>query len=153
MAIYKNTASQKLAVYAYTASTGASKTGDAAQITAYLSKDWAAAGAVADTNPTELDSTNMPGWYIFDLSQAETNAEVLIFAPVSGTAGVVLDQVQVFTLDAAISTRATQTSVDSLPADVLTAAAAAPIEANIKQVNDVTIQGTGAVGTNEWRKV
>jgi hypothetical protein len=38
-------------------------------------------------------------------------------------------------------------------AAVLAAAVVAPIEANIKQVNDVTIQGTGAVGTDEWRKV
>jgi len=115
MAIYKNVASQKLACYAYTASTGAAKTGDAAQITAYVSKDWAAGAAVTDTNPTELDSTNMPGWYVFDLAQAETNAEVLVFAPKSSTSGVVLDQVQVFTQDATISSRASQTSVDDVP--------------------------------------
>ena len=95
--LYKNTASQKIAVFAYTASTGAAKTGDAAQITAYLSKDWGAAAAVTDTNPTELDATNMPGWYVFDLTQAETNGNVLVFAPKSSTSGVVCDQVQVFT--------------------------------------------------------
>lgn len=104
--IYKNTASQKLAVFAYTASTGAAKTGDAAQITSYVSIDWAAAGAVTDTNPTEMDSTNMPGWYVFDLTQAETNGEVLVFAPKSSTSGVVLDQVQVFTQATATPTAA-----------------------------------------------
>ena len=113
--IYKNITSQKLAVYAYTASTGAAKTGDAANITAFLSKDWGAAAAITDTNPTELDAVNMPGWYVFDLAQAETDAEVLIVAPQSATAGVVLDQVQVFTLDATISSRASQSSVDDVP--------------------------------------
>jgi hypothetical protein len=102
MAILKNTANQKVAVFAYTAATGAAKTGDAANITAYLSKDWGAAAAVTDTNPTEMDATNMPGWYAFDLSQAETNAEVLVLAPKSATAGVVVDQVQVFTQAAAV---------------------------------------------------
>ncbi len=97
MAIYRNVASQKIAVFAYDKTTGAAKTGDAANITAYLSKDWGAAAAVADTNPTEMDATNMPGWYAFDLAQAETNAEVMVIAPKSVTANVVIDQVQVFT--------------------------------------------------------
>jgi len=108
-------ASQKIAVFAYTASTGAAKTGDAAQITAYISKDFAAGAATNDVNPTEMDATNMPGWYVFDLTQAETNAEVIVLAPKSSTSGVVLDQVQVFTQDAAISSRASQTSVDDVP--------------------------------------
>jgi hypothetical protein len=105
MAIYKNASGQKVAVFAYDKTTGAAKTGDAANITAYLSKDFAAAAAVADTNPTELDATNMAGWYVFDLTQAETDAEVLVIAPKSATADIVLEQVQVTTLDAAISSR------------------------------------------------
>jgi len=113
--LYKNVASQKIAVFAYTPADGAAKTGDAAQITAYLSKDFAAGAATNDTNPTELDGTNMPGWYVFDLTQAETNAEVIVLAPKSSTSGVVLDQIQVFTQDAAISSRASQTSVDDVP--------------------------------------
>ncbi len=100
MAIYKNTAGQKIAVFAYTAATGAAKTGDAANITAYLSKDGAAPAAITDTNPAELDATNMPGWYVFDLTQAETDAELLIIAPLSATSGVLLDQLQLFTTTA-----------------------------------------------------
>jgi len=95
--LYKNTAGQKIGVFAYTASTGAAKTGDAANITCYESIGFAAADQLDDVNPTELDATNMPGWYVFDLTQAETNGEVLIFAPKSSTSGVVLDQIQVFT--------------------------------------------------------
>lgn len=95
--LYKNVASQKLAVFAYDKTTGVAKTGDSAQITCYMSKDWGSAAQVTDTNPTELDATNMPGWYVFDLTQAETNAEVLVFAPKSSTSNIILDQVQVFT--------------------------------------------------------
>lgn len=39
-----------------------------------------------------------------------------------------------------------------IAAEVLTQAAAAPISANIKRVNDVAIQGTGVAGSDEWRK-
>lgn len=95
--LYKNVASQKLAVFAYAGASGAPVTGDASNITCYLSADWGVASALTDTNPTELDSTNMPGWYVFDLTQEETNAEVLVFAPRSSTSGVLVDQVQVFT--------------------------------------------------------
>jgi hypothetical protein len=95
--IYKNVAGQKIGVFAYTPADGQPKTGDAANITCYESIGFAAANQLDDVNPTELDATNMPGWYVFDLTQAESNGEVLIFAPGSATAGVVLDQVQVVT--------------------------------------------------------
>jgi hypothetical protein len=150
--IYKNTASQKIAVFAYTAATGAAKTGDAAQITAYISKDWGGAAAITDTNPTELDATNMKGWYVFDLSQAETNAEVLTIAPVSSTSGVVLDQVQVFTQYASISTLATPTNITAaagitLADDAITAGkfdetTAFPLKA--EDANSTYVARTGA---------
>ena len=151
--IYKNVASQKLAVYAYTASTGAAKTGDAANITCYESINWGAADQLDDTNPTELDSTNMPGWYVFDLTQAETNGEVLVFAPKSATSGVVLEQVQVFTLDATISSRASQSSVDDVPTVAELHARTLPsadyFDPATDTVANVTTVGsvTGAVGS------
>lgn len=47
----------------------------------------------------------------------------------------------------------TTSSTDAtVAAAVLAAAAVAPIAANIKQVNDVTVDGTGAVG-DEWGPV
>lgn len=117
--ILKNVASQKFYIFAYTAATGVAKTGDAANITAYLSKDGAAAAQTNDVNSTEMDATNMKGWYAFDAIQAETNAEMLILAPVSATAGVLIDPVQMPTMDATIGSRASQTSVDAgLPATV-----------------------------------
>jgi len=101
MPIYKNVASQKLAVYAYDPTTAAgtdpSKTGDAANITAQISKDGAASAATNDTNPTELDATDHPGVYIFDLTQAETNADLILLSAASATSNILLDPVQVLT--------------------------------------------------------
>jgi hypothetical protein len=37
--------------------------------------------------------------------------------------------------------------------DSLTYSVAGQVDANIQYVNDTLIQGTGAVGTDEWRKV
>lgn len=84
----KNVASQKIALFAFDITTGAAKTGDAANITAYVSKDGGAVTALADTSATEMSSTNAPGWYLFDLAQAETNADILLFTGKSATANV-----------------------------------------------------------------
>lgn len=84
----KNTASQKWIVFAFGgaghASEGQPITGDAAQITANLRLDGGAANAVDDTNPTELED----GYYVFDVTQAETNANLLHISPESSTANV-----------------------------------------------------------------
>jgi hypothetical protein len=84
----KNTASQKIQLFAFTVATGAAKTGDAANITAYVSKDYGAVTVLGDTSATEMDATNAPGWYMFDLTQAETNADTLLFTAKSATSGV-----------------------------------------------------------------
>lgn len=96
MAVYKNRASQKLAVFAVDA-TGAPKTGDAANISAQISLDGAATNATNDAAPTELDATDAPGVYLFDMTQAETNADLMIVAPKSSTSGVVLRPVIIYT--------------------------------------------------------
>ncbi len=84
----KNTSSQKIAVYAYDITTGGAKTGDAANITVYVNKDWGGVNALTDTSATELSSTNAPGWYTFDVSQSETNADVLHFTGKSVTGSI-----------------------------------------------------------------
>lgn len=123
MAIIKNTAGQGLYVYAHDVAADAAKTGDAANITATLSKDGAAGAATNDTNPTEIGG----GVYWFDLTQAESNAGALALVPVSGTADVQIDPVLVLTQEVAIDSRASQTSVDDLPtnSELATALAAA----------------------------
>ena len=94
--LIKNTASQKWRVFAFDRSDGTPKTGDAANITAKISKDHAAAAAVTDTNPTEIED----GYYDFDLTRAETNANILHLLPESSTTDI-----QVIGIPAAIHTR------------------------------------------------
>ncbi len=84
----KNTASQKLEVFAFDYTTGAPKTGDAANITAYVNIDEAGYSALGDTSASEVDSTNKKGLYLVDLAQAETNGTKLGFFAKSSTANV-----------------------------------------------------------------
>lgn len=93
----------------------------------------------------------------------------------AGTAGKIVGD----NLNATVSSRATQTSVDDMPTnaelatalgtaddavlaqvalvkaktDSLTFTVAGNVDANLQYVNDTQIQGTGAVGSDEWRKV
>jgi len=84
MSLQKNVAGQKWIVFASDLTTGAAVTGDAANITANLRRDGAALTAVSDLNPTELEN----GYYVFDLTQAETNADNILITPSSTTADV-----------------------------------------------------------------
>lgn len=86
----KNVASQKLIVFAFTSTTNVEKTGDAANITAYVSKDYGAVTVLGDTSATEMDATNAKGYYLFDLTQAETNADTLLFSAKSATANIIV---------------------------------------------------------------
>lgn len=81
----KNVASQKWIVFAFDETDNTPKTGDAAQITAEISKDGAAGGGnITDTHPTELED----GYYVFDLEQGETNADLLLILPESSTGNI-----------------------------------------------------------------
>lgn len=106
--MFKNVAS-KLAIFAFDTTTGAAKTGDAANLTAYVSKDYGAVTVLGDTSATEMDATNAKGWYLFDLAQAETNADACLFTGKSTTANISLVGQLVFTTPANFSTL----SVDS----------------------------------------
>jgi hypothetical protein len=92
----KNVASQKWTVFAFDRTDNSPQTGDAANITANIKIDGGAAGATNDTNPTELED----GYYEFDLTQAETNGNLLQLFPASGTADI-----QVIGVPGAIYTR------------------------------------------------
>jgi hypothetical protein len=95
--MFKNTAGQKVAVYAY--DLNGPKTGDAANITGKVFLDGAAANAIDDTNPTELDSTNAPGVYVFDLTQAETNGDMIVLQAKSTTVGVQINPIMLYTVN------------------------------------------------------
>ena len=97
MAIYKNVAGQKLAVMAYNTTDGSFVTSDAANITGSISLDGSTSSATSDVNPTEV--AGLEGVYVFDLSQAETNTDLILLSAESTTANVQLDPVQVLTTD------------------------------------------------------
>jgi len=86
----KNTASQKVIVFAFDSTTNLPKTGDAANITAYISKDFGAVTALTDTSATEMDATNAKGYYLFDITQTETNADTIHVTAKSSTANIVV---------------------------------------------------------------
>lgn len=117
--MYKNVVGQKAIVYAYDKTTGLPQTGDAANITAYIAKDGVASAASNDTNPTEIDNTNMPGYYAFDLTQAETNCDHFAMYAVSATPNILVSNVEAYTKPATVDANVTQVSGDSTAADNL----------------------------------
>jgi len=80
----RNTSGQRWRVFAFNVTTNQEVTGDAANITAKLSKDYGTAKELADVNPTETED----GFYLFDLTQSETNAVDLEIYPESSTPDV-----------------------------------------------------------------
>ena len=87
--MFKNTASQKLTVFVFDSTTSLPKTGDAANLTAYRDLDDGGVTVLTDTSATEKDATNAKGYYIFDLTQAETNGDKILFSCKSATANMV----------------------------------------------------------------
>lgn len=119
MAVYKNVASQKIAVFAWDTVNSTEKTGDAANITAQISKDGGATAATDDVNPTELDATDAPGIYIFDVTQAETNADLMILFAKSATSDIKIEPVIIYTQPQTRDVNISQISGDSTAADNL----------------------------------
>lgn len=95
--MFKNTASQKVTVFAFDYTTGAPKTGDAANLTVYVAKDDGSVTVLGDTSATEADATNAKGLYLFDLTQAETNADKLVFSGKSSTSNVTIVPITIYT--------------------------------------------------------
>lgn len=82
----KNVAGQKWVVFAFSRTSGNPITGDAANITANLRIDGGSANPVDDTNPQELSN----GYYYFDISQTESNGDLIVIIPVSATPNVIV---------------------------------------------------------------
>lgn len=103
--MYRNTATT-LKVFAFNRNTAAPVTGDAANITCRFSVDGGARSAIADATPTELED----GFYLFDLTAAETNGATVDYFPESATPNV-----QVICVEHARHTRDTpQTIADAI---------------------------------------
>lgn len=101
--MFKNVAA-KIELYAFNATTGVPVTGDAANITAYVSKDYGACTVLGDITATEKDAVNAKGWYLFDTTAAEANADALLFTGKSATANIVIVGRNVYTRPVNFST-------------------------------------------------
>lgn len=93
----KNVASQHIALFAFDATTGLGKSGDGGNITPYVSKDYGTVTALGTATATEMDSTNAKGWYSFVLTQAETDADALLFTAKSSTSNISIVGQYIFT--------------------------------------------------------
>ena len=107
-------------------------------LTITASKDGAAFASIAPT-VTERGS----GWYALALTASHTDTLGDLALHITGTAADPADMVLL------VEAGATDADISAVPAGVLAAAAAAPLSANIKKINDVTVTGAGTVG-NEW---
>ena len=126
MPYYRGVAA-KVMVYAYDKTTLAAKTGDTANITAYVSKDGATGVATNDVNPAAV--TDMAGYYAFDMTAAEMTANSVVVLPVSATANIVVERKEILTQpqplltgsvdDAAASTTDATTTLTGLGDDFI----------------------------------
>jgi hypothetical protein len=117
--MYKNVASQKIALFEFDTTSGLPKTGDASNITGYVTKDWGSVTVLGTSTPTEMDSTNAPGWYVFTLTQGETNADVCLFTAKSSTSKMSIVGQEVFPLpgsNSGVSANVAQINADSTSA-------------------------------------
>ena len=116
---FKNTASQGVYLYAYDEDDGTPVTGDAGNITPYISKDGAAEAATDDSTPSEIDATNCPGVYWIDLTQAETNCSQFVVTATSANCAIMPVFVVTSTVGAAVAV--VDGVADSILADTGTA--------------------------------
>ncbi len=95
----KNTASQKVTLVAYDSATGKKKTGDAGNITFYYNGDdgGVTVFSTSSGHPAEDDATNSPGTYTLAVTQGETNYNKIMFSGKSGTSGIEIVPLLVYT--------------------------------------------------------
>ncbi len=101
MSLMRNVASQQVAVVARDVN-NIPIDDAAANITAKISKDGAGAVATNDVNPAELSAADAPGVYLFDMTQAETDAGLVVLQAVTTTSGVHFDPVLIHSDNQAI---------------------------------------------------
>jgi hypothetical protein len=98
MILKRNIAGQKVPIFAWDSNDERPFAGDATNIQAYISIDGGAMVLLNDANPTEIGAVKMPGVYIFDLTQAETDGSMIIIYPFSITIGIVIAPLFINTL-------------------------------------------------------
>lgn len=144
----RNVSGQKILLFAFDYSTNAPKTGDAANLTAYVSKDGGAVTVLTDTTATEMDATNAKGWYSFDVTQTESNADELVFTGKSSTANVSVVGRAITTTPASFTSFVTPTGASvnatQFAGQTITAAAGVTLPSSVASPTNITA-ATGVV--------
>lgn len=86
--MFKNVAGQQGIFFAFNTTNNVAQSGDAANITPYVSKDYGTVTVLSSTSMIEMDATNGKGYYRVTLTQSETNADTLVFTGKSSTANI-----------------------------------------------------------------
>ncbi len=107
--LMRNVAGQKIAVVALDIN-NIPIDDAAANVTAKISKDGGGMLATNDTNPAELSAADAAGVYLFDMTQAETDAGLLILQAVTTTSGVHFQPVNIYTDDRSLAAGAIKTT-------------------------------------------
>ena len=148
--LFKNVASQKIAVYAYNSVTGLPDTGDAANITGYYSLDGGTATIFSGSsgNPTELSGSHAPGVYIFSPAQGETNGNCIVITAASVTANVVIEPLIIYTPAGAIPSASTALSTLT-QANVLNAITGGTVTLTVDANGRIGVGNLGGAIVNE----
>lgn len=147
LGIERNVASQKVYVTAIDSATGRPKTG-LSDITLYVAKDGGTLTALGDTSATEYSSTNAPGVYWFDITQAETSAACLLVTGKSSTSGVDIIPQTLYTTPANFSLASIDSSGRLDLGKWLGTAIATPDTAGYPKVTVKSGTGTGEILTS-----
>lgn len=134
--LIRNVAGQKIAVVALDVS-NIPIDDAAANITAKISKDGAAPAATNDVNPAELSAADAPGVYLFDMTQAETDAGLVVLQAASTGSGIHFDAVIIHTDNQALATGAI--SAGTFANNAITAAAIAAGAIGVTELADGAI--------------
>lgn len=127
------------------------KTGDAANLTAHIDKDGGGSTPLTDVTATEVDATDQPGLYWFDLSASETAADVMAISCISVTADIVCQDAEIRTKDLTDEVVTDSDSRTASKADVsalATSSALATAQGDLDIITDTDGVILGAAGVD-----
>lgn len=109
--IYRDTAGQRLMIFAYNYVTGQPLTGDAANISSYISID---GGSFTNRAYTWTELGNGYYYMAAPIAQADTDAEILVFKFTTSTANSSIPSVMVNVIDSVVTAKLTSDGLDDV---------------------------------------
>lgn len=115
MILFKNQASQKIGIYVASRTTGNGLASVGGSLTVTISKDGGAFASLSDGTITDRGN----GFYFVNLSQSETNADLIVVTATSSNSDAVIRPIELTTGNAIADVNVVQISGDSAAADSL----------------------------------